>query len=343
MHQESSSIQKDFSKKILPILFPTTKPTKTKSISVNFQRNLSELPKVLYQKAQEILDICQYNYKRRPSQTSFVRNQTQASVHYEKDSVLGFEGKTKDTSRMSSERKRSPEPRLIDDEQKKVLYIKLKKTLDGKFVNKSSGPTFNEPVTNKSEILNKIRVIANSSELKNIRKFPVRPRGSICEEKSPKTKKDNEETSPRSLLNDCTITTIELGSMDLIDDRALDLTMGSSSNRETSIDKSLTQRESSPPVKKSERTSFPLLRSSSDRNLRKISLKKPVYAGYNFQVVGSQKSICLSSRPNFRENKSAHAFGALDRSASSKLNKNSVSYGPGNISFVSKVRLETKN
>ena len=269
MHQGSSSIQKDFSKKILPIVFPTTKPTKTKSISVNFQRNLSELPKVLYQKAQEILDICQYNYKRRPSQTSYVRNQSQASIHYEKDSVLGFEAKAKDTSRMSTERKRSPESRLIDDEQKKVLYIKLKKTLDGKFVNKSSGPTFNEPVSNKSEILNKIRVIANSSELKNIRRSPIRARGSICEEKSPETKKINGETSPRSLLNDCTITTIELGSMDLIDDRALDLTMGSSSPRETSIDKSFTQS----PVKKSERTSLPLIRSNSDRNLRKISLR----------------------------------------------------------------------
>ena len=336
-HQESSSINKEFSKKVFPILFPTAKPiTRTKSISVNFQRNLSELPKVLYQKAQEILDICQYNYKRRPSQASFVRTQTQASVHYEKDSVLGL---TKDSSRISPERKRSPESRLIDDEQKKVLYIKLKKTLDGKFVNKSSGPTFNEPVSNKTEMLNKIRVISNSSELKNVRRSPVRPRGSICEERTQENTKTNGESSPRSLLNDCTITTIELGSMDLIDDRALDLTMGSCSPRETSID--LTQRESS-PVKKSERTSFPLIRSNSDRNLRKISLKKPIYAGYNFQVVRNQKSICLSSRPNFRENKSAHAFGALDRSASSKLNKNSVSIGPGNISY-SRVRLETKS
>jgi len=319
-NQESSAMHN-----VLPVLFPTQKPVRTKSVSLNFQRNLSELPKALYKKTREILNICQYTEKKRPSQASFISALPNQS-HFEKDSIINLDGKTKDSIRISPERRGSClDSKHYDEEQKKILYIKLKKTLDGKFINKSSGPTFNDHVTNKSELFNKIRQISNASELKSIRKSPVRLRDSQHEETISKTKADNGESSPKSLLNDCTISTIELGSMDQIDDRGLDLTMGSSSNRETSIDKSLTRRESMvSSIKKSERTSFPLIRSNSDRNLRKISLKKPAIGGYGLQVVGSQKSICLSSRPHIMENKSANAFDALDKSSTSKLNKNSI-------------------
>jgi len=343
-NQESSVMQN-----VLPVLFPTQKPIRTKSVSLNFQRNLSELPKALYKKTREILDICQYTDKKRPSQTSFISALPNQS-HFEKDSVINLDGKTKDSIIISPERRGSClDSKHYGDEQKKILYIKLKKTLDGKFINKSSGPTFSDHVANKSELFNKIRRISNASELKSIKKSPVRLRDSQYEETSPKIKADNGESSPKSLLNDCTISTIELGSMDQIDDRGLDLTMGSSSNRETSIDKSLTRRESMvSSVKKSEKTYFPMIRSNSDRNLRKISLKKPAMGGYNLQVVGSQKSICLSSRPQILENKSANAFEALDKSSTSKLNKNSIIVS-GSASFAIKPLrtgsslLETKN